>query len=104
MAPVRNAVVYRDRARKKYIPSYGGKTLEWPERGPEKCIPEKNSGSKNLDRKRSAMGKERPQNHLTLMDLQSDVLRRLDFKDIIADFAAQKTRRKCFEGKPLHFL
>lgn len=47
------------------------------------------------NRLRSTMHQERL-NHLTLMSIESDILRELDFTNIIKDFSARKTRRKHF--------
>ncbi len=44
---------------------------------------------------RSSMLQERL-NHLTLMSLESDILRSLDFSDIIKDFSFRKSRKKSF--------
>ncbi len=44
---------------------------------------------------RSSMLQDRL-NHLTLMSLESDILRSLDFSDIIKDFSFRKSRKKCF--------
>ena len=43
---------------------------------------------------RPTMGKERL-NYLTLKTRESEILRSLDFNDIIPDLAAQKARREC---------
>lgn len=47
-----------------------------------------------LVKNRPTMGKERL-NYLTLTARQSEILRSLDFNDIIPDLAAQKTKREC---------
>jgi len=44
------------------------------------------------NRLRSTMGQERL-NHLTLMSIESDLVRKLDFSDLVKDFAAKKSRK-----------
>lgn len=44
------------------------------------------------NRLRSTVGQDRL-NHLTLMSLESDLVQKLDFSDLIKDFAAKKSRR-----------
>uniref|UniRef100_A0A096MAY1 HAT C-terminal dimerisation domain-containing protein n=1 Tax=Poecilia formosa TaxID=48698 RepID=A0A096MAY1_POEFO len=45
------------------------------------------------NRLRSTMGQERL-NHLTLMSIESDLVRKLDFSDLVKEFAAKKSRKK----------
>ncbi|KAF7646201.1 hypothetical protein LDENG_00191670, partial [Lucifuga dentata] len=47
------------------------------------------------NRLRSTMGQERL-NHLTLMSIESDLVQKLDFSDLIKDFAAKKSRKVQF--------
>ncbi|KAF7648423.1 hypothetical protein LDENG_00157160 [Lucifuga dentata] len=47
------------------------------------------------NRLRSTMGQERL-NHLTLVSTESDLVRKLDFSDLIKDFAAKKSRKVKF--------
>jgi len=44
----------------------------------------------------STMGQKRL-NHLTLMALESDIVKALDFTPLIKDFATRKARRKPFK-------
>jgi len=49
------------------------------------------------NRLRSTMGQKRL-NHLTLMSLESDIVKALDFTPLIKDFATRKARRKPFKS------
>ncbi len=49
------------------------------------------------NRLRSTMGQERL-SHLTLLSLESDIVRALDFSALIKDFATHKARKKMFLG------
>lgn len=41
---------------------------------------------------------------LTLMSIESDILQKLDFADIIKDFSARKTRKKFYKLELIHSM